>query len=411
MDDPAEHLERRLVRNQSSFRVPRYPSPELLEAEVHIAFTLWSGPVSADGESAACWVVVSDDRRPERAQQTITFGEHSGTYPGIRMVADVVAAIEAADGTAWVSVASKRVAVARALFDAGVPVTLGMRGLNRAEGLAASIAEESGRECSLMSVKAVISPDTSGDGTDSPLPPPSEADPRCRASVEPCWSPDVRVPAESTVLAGQVLFVATDGSADARGAAASSAVSMTGSVSVRASNLSFGAASVAEFDGLILAVDLIAEAGVRTAVVLCDSVDAVTLAQTIQTAGSAPESDFRGIGVEIAGRMWEALLALPCAIEFRKVAAHSGHPLNELADQAANLTRQASWYPHADIAAELRANLSGIRDAAAALGVDDIADWSPIRSEIAERGAGRRSYLAYSLAERLASVDPDPQPR
>jgi ribonuclease HI len=383
----------RLTAVGKTAAAPHAPTEVQLDADVHIAFGLWSGDPDAAGRRPACWAVVTSDRRPGGQEQTITFGESTSEFPGSEMVSDVVAAVNAADGSTWVVVGSKRYVIARELRLAGVPVTMGMLGHNRAEGVLKAVVHEASQRSGQLSGGTKGVPSAAAASNNRRRQPSDTGD--CDA-VEHYWWPDFTLRSDGSL--GSVVVIATDGSADPSGAYASAAVSSRGDVTVKTGMSGFHAAT-AELEAVVLAVQMIAELQPERAMVLIDSADALAVARGAQS--ECPSTAARGIEDRVRHRLEAALSGLTSPIEFLKVKGHSGHPLNEAADRIASVGRRAARFPRNDVEAEMERRLTEISAGVRSL-VLDVDALTP--DAAAPNADPRAAVLSYPLGDRFPGL-------
>ncbi|WP_344999587.1 ribonuclease HI [Tsukamurella soli] len=371
-----------LSRNRSRYVVPRRPTTAMSTAPVHIAFASWMYRSNDDLAQRIRWVICVDEMRNGWAVRDMTLHETRARHPMPEIIASVLATVAGLDGPVWVVVSNRRAAVGARLNAAGVAVSVGLGYGNRAETAAVEIMrEESERVTTDADVAGPAADDD--DGVRYP-------DSEKHRSIEHHWWPTIRrvTPRESCDL-----IVATDCSVDPSGVAATAAISHRGDVAVDTITWD-EPANRAEFDALILGLELIAAASPRGATLLSDSVDAVAVAHALHTRED-PVGGYRGIGYA-ARRMFVDLLgAIRCPIQFRHVKGHCGHPLNEAADELANIARLATRYPRAVVEPELTERISYAMASAIEQSYDEHAHAAERPTPASAPG------LSYSLADRL----------
>jgi ribonuclease HI len=363
----------------------------MIAAPVHIGFASWRAPAPKPGhpyDKAIRWVIVVDDA--ETGASKVTVSQATSLHPINQIIDELCRIADSAGGAVWVNVPAKRLGVAKHLHDLGVPVTLGIADQNRAIQPAIDVIT---RQTALANKFEAVYRKYS---TPRNLPSRREIATRLRdAGIEAhtTYNPIKRIvfwwPSETrhtTARHDSPLIIATDASSDnvASGAACSAAVSLDGDMAIKAAEAE-PCIGNSEARAIILALGIIVDARPTRAVILSDSRDAIEAAIRLVN-GSAPEPGFHGISHELQQEMAEYLEQIPCPVNFQWVKGHSGHPLNEAADELAALGRLASHHPKKDCQQELYDRIDRVVDKVQHLNSADILPGEPHREEICKCG-------------------------
>lgn len=335
-----------LKREYNRAAVPREPNDKLLDALVHVAFASWSN--SWEKKSLVRWIVVAHDIR---TGARIHHGETKNPRPMDEILADIHRVVCDAGAPAWLAVPSKRGGVAARLHETGTPVTRGLDPRNRAVGiLIPEMAHKSQRQSQDAIRAGLLRPEQRAAlRTAEPVP-------QHPATEKHYWWPEyLDVSGTNT----NQMVLAADASLDPQGASGVGVVSNRGDVCIRSwhSDTKIGQM---EFEAVILAMEMLCGVSTHHAMVLSDSKDALKMARTL-AANLVPKPGYCGISDDARARFLQAWASVEAEVEFEYVRGHVGHPLNEAADELANLARLAAKQPQHLVEEELWRRVDSVR--------------------------------------------------
>ncbi|GAA1878677.1 hypothetical protein GCM10009715_26680 [Paeniglutamicibacter psychrophenolicus] len=115
-----------------------------------------------------------------------------------------------------------------------------------------------------------------------------------------------------------------------------------------------------ESEAVILALEMLCGVSTHHAMVLSDSKDALKMARTL-AANLVPKPGYCGISDDARARFLQAWSSVEAEAEFEYVRGHVGHPLNEAADELANLARLAAKLPQHLVEDQLWRRVDAVR--------------------------------------------------
>ena len=322
-----------LKREDNRAAVPREPNDRLLDALVHVAFASWSNSWENKGSNGLVrWIVVAHDIR---TGARIHHGATKNPWPMEEILADIRRVVSDAGAPAWVAVPSKRGGVAALLHVIGTPVTRGLDPRNRAVGiLIPEMARKSQRQSQDAIRAGLLCPEQRAALR--------KAEPVAQGPTteKHFWWPECL---DASGMHTNKMVFAADASLDLQGAGGLGVVSNRGDVGIRSwhSDTTIGQM---EFEAVILALEMLCGASTHHAMVLSDSKDALKMARML-AAKLMPKPGYCGISDDARARFLQAWSSVEAKVEFEYVRGHVGHPLNEAADELANLARLAAKQP------------------------------------------------------------------
>ncbi|WP_164512854.1 ribonuclease HI [Leucobacter chromiireducens] len=282
------------------------------------------------------WTIVVS---PEDGETKIHLGRTVGSTPVELIMTDLDLALQTVQDPVWISVPKKRRGLAASLRNAGFSVSVGLGVGSRAEPeLREQIALQTRRFFLEASQADAIPPENRAQKQGLPEP----------------FSTVYWLPTERRIAARancDMVQIATDASVESAAYSrlfAAVAVSDQGDC-VLDSGFTQTHSGEIEFLAIIHALELVVATAPRNAVIMSDSVQALTVANWLSRGAHHPADipEARNIEHTVRSRFerawWQAHTHTEVTLEH--VMGHSGHPLNEAADAIARTARRAATVP------------------------------------------------------------------
>lgn len=308
-----------LTGRQSRTFEAKAASPQQIGKRVHVAVARWEKPWRGPVVEVNGWIIVAD----QGGKQIVREGSTEADDPDPEILADLkrsLSELRVGKRKVWVVTGRRRKSLRTLLESSGYDVTGSFVDENRASKKASERMRKKKQELNKGRKRT-----------------------KPRESEKPAlWLPNS---GRTQGRGGGKLTLSCDASSDTRGIGSKCFVADNGDYRLRTSRTSASVDEL-ELEAITMALKYSVRIGATSTVVNSDSSGAMAAVERVRRAGARGRR-FRGVSSGSLSRFEQAWrdAKKQGPVTIHRVLGHSGHPLNEAADQIAYLGFRASTHP------------------------------------------------------------------
>ncbi|WP_404290148.1 ribonuclease HI [Glutamicibacter arilaitensis] len=337
-----------LERRPRAASIPCVPTSDHVASAFHAAFIAWTTPEIAGRADVIHWIIAIRDEHQRVSTHQV---QSSSPRPLVDIIEHFERLLAQHKSSTWVSIPKRHWYLPRYLQEAGFAVTRGLNDVNQAS----SVVHREVEIAKNLQTSAAIQ---AGSVLDKPMAIALRGHQPQHDPALQQWQPEYWDLASQTPSS---IALAVDASSDPTGASAVALLSEHGDAIIYGGE-SFDSISMLEFNALIVALEYLEITRPASATIYTDSTDAYRVAQALAQYGRC-DAGYCGISEDSKHRFIRVWNRVESLVAFDRVQGHSGHALNEGADQLAWAVRAASKLPREQAEERLMSRIAEIRQA------------------------------------------------